>query len=248
MEDHRELWRLILSDMKLTHLAIDYSVLFSSVQNELVLITLFQKCTRLLALELSGKCWASYKKNVSILSHLTSLVHCKIDIFPNAFVDISQLLGEILTSCKKVKCLTHLRCTSNLNSVSLSPYLNLQQIYIHSCLGMPATFFTAISAHGGLVHVVLYVQSVTREGVAALIWNSPKLITFHSLVDQICDDKDGDTVAIKALELKEKLKQNLSMRQLFVIGSFQVETSRCCGNHFEERHLNTDLFSLWDVH
>ena len=247
MEDHRELWRLILSDMKLTHLAIDYSVLFSSVQNELVLITLFQKCTRLLALELSGKCWASYKKNVSILSHLTSLVHCKIVIIPNAFVDISHLLGEVLTSCKKVKCLTHLRCTSNLNSVSLSPYLNLQQLHIQSFLRMSVTFFTTISAHGGLVHVVLNVRSVTREGVAVLIWNSPKLITFHSLVDQICDDKDGDKIEITAAVLKEKLKQNISGRQLFVIGSFQVETTCCCGNHIEQRHHNTDLFSLWDA-
>ena len=37
----------------------------------------------------------------------------------------------------------------------------------------------SVSAHGGLVHVVLCVKSVTGECVATLIANSPKLTLYH---------------------------------------------------------------------
>lgn len=50
------------------------------------------------------------------------------------------------------------------------------------------TFMNAISAHNGLIHVVLYVNTVTSEGVSVLVSNSPKLIEFHaSLFDSDID-------------------------------------------------------------
>ena len=37
---------------------------------------------------------------------------------------------------------------------------------------------SSLSAHGGLVHVVLCVRSVTSEGITVLVVNSPKLMIF----------------------------------------------------------------------
>jgi len=44
---------------------------------------------------------------------------------------------------------------------------------------------SSVSAHGGLVHVVLRVRSVISEGVTILLMNSPNLMTFHlNLADE----------------------------------------------------------------
>ena len=42
---------------------------------------------------------------------------------------------------------------------------------------------STISAHGGLVHVVLCVRSVTSEGVTVLVRNSPNLLMLHAAID-----------------------------------------------------------------
>ena len=44
---------------------------------------------------------------------------------------------------------------------------------------IPDNFISSLSAHGGLVHVVLCVKSVTSEGVTVLVMNSPKIMTFN---------------------------------------------------------------------
>ena len=38
---------------------------------------------------------------------------------------------------------------------------------------------TSVSAHGGLVHVFMMVRSLTAEGIASLMRNSPKLMTLY---------------------------------------------------------------------
>jgi len=35
----------------------------------------------------------------------------------------------------------------------------------------------SVSSHGGLLHVVMMVRSLTAEGITSLVRNSPKLIT-----------------------------------------------------------------------
>ena len=44
---------------------------------------------------------------------------------------------------------------------------------------IPNTFMQAISAHGGLVHVVLMARHVSEDGITTLIGNSPNLIALH---------------------------------------------------------------------
>ena len=41
----------------------------------------------------------------------------------------------------------------------------------------------SISAHGGLVHVELFVKSVTSKGITVLVTHSPELMIFHVFLD-----------------------------------------------------------------
>ena len=64
---------------------------------------------------------------------------------------------------------------------------SLQELCFYSLtINIPKSFMSTISAHGGLVHVVLDVNSVTSEGITALIMNAPNLLTlfFHIYVNQ----------------------------------------------------------------
>jgi len=46
------------------------------------------------------------------------------------------------------------------------------------------TFLTDISAHGGLVHVVLCASfATTSEGIFSLVRNSPNLMTFRVVLN-----------------------------------------------------------------
>jgi len=70
----------ILSDMKLTHLAVDYCLMLPTEKNKQSLIDLFQKCTRLLALECNtvacSTCAKFIEKNISVLSHHLCTAKC----------------------------------------------------------------------------------------------------------------------------------------------------------------------------
>ena len=87
VEDQTQLWE-ILSDMKLTHLAVDVCVLLPSVRDKQKLISSFQRCTNLQALECRCKeyCSSCLSKLVSncllVLSYLPILSHCLMDIVP----------------------------------------------------------------------------------------------------------------------------------------------------------------------
>ena len=78
---------------------------------------------------------------------------------------------------------------------------------------------TTISAHGGLVHVVLCVRSVTSGGVTVLVVNSPNLLMLHVAVSGIYDC-NSDKVQPETLE--SRLKQAFTHRQLFVMGNYLV--------------------------
>ena len=57
---------------------------------------------------------------------------------------------------------------------------NLQQFCIDSVdIDVPNDFMISVSAHGGLVNVVVKVASLSGKGITFLVKNSPKLITLH---------------------------------------------------------------------
>ena len=54
----------------------------------------------------------------------------------------------------------------------------LEQLCINSMnTNIPTIFMNTMSAHGKLIHVIMYVHSVTAEGIISLITNSPGLLT-----------------------------------------------------------------------
>ena len=86
----------------------------------------------------------------------------------------------MIKNCKKLTCVTIYGGNVPLNSAHNH---NLQQLYIDSThTDVPDHFMTSVSAHGGLVHVVMIVEHLTFKGVTSLVQNSPKLIKLHLCV------------------------------------------------------------------
>ena len=238
VENQIQLWK-ILSSMKLTHLVVDLCVLLKDRHR---MAFTFQKCTNLQAIESPcgyrcNQCTSNHDK-LSMLSNFPSLIYYKY--YARDDHDYAKCLDDILNGCKKLRCLG----LNNLKSASLSSVniSNLQQLWVECATKVPDNFMTAISAHGGLVHVVLSVRSVTSEGVAALVRNSPNLLTFHAIVYiEICGT-DGTEVLPE--ELESSLKQEFSHTQLFTMGSYFIHSH--CGRSYKLYQYNyTDISFLW---
>ena len=122
----------------------------------------------------------------------------------------------MLSSCKKLKYV-------NYPQDSFSEHLflpihndNLEQMHICARhINLPTCLMSTIPAHGGLVHAMLRVKSVTSEGVTALVRNSPKLMTLYAL---LYDDIYGDNDKPNLTEFEAGLRQEHSSRPLFVMG------------------------------
>ena len=249
VEDQFILWKT-LSDMKLTHLSIEWCALLPPLNADIQqFISLFQKCKHLQALESGCNCnnciSKSFDKRLLILSHFPSLTQCRImHLLPG----VNTLLQEIIIGCKHLKCLYYLndRSAEPLTEVN---YCNLQQLYIESFhTDLPDSFMSSISTHGGLVHVVLCVRSVNSEGIAVLVGSSPNLIMFHTVVHAIFD---GKGIPLSFEKFKTSLKKRFSHRQLFTSGSyitFKVYHmfKRFDDSIIQEHQHNTDLHSLWN--
>ena len=114
---------------------------------------------------------------------------------------------------------------------------SLQELCFHSeTIDIPKSFMSTISAHGGLVHVVvLDVNSVTSEGITTLIMNAPNLLTlfFHIYVNCI---KGFDQE-----NLQLTLKETFHNRKLFTMGGYKLEKE-----HYYEYEQRTNLLSLWN--
>jgi len=118
---------------------------------------------------------------------------------------------------------------------------SLQQLCIKSRdLNIPDTFMDIISAHGGLVHVLLYVRTVKYEGIVTLIANSPKLQTYHVFAEACVSIVDLSSFKI---EIKK-----FSNRRLCNSGSFKIKQFSL--DYYREHELfhlkNIDVTSyLW---
>jgi len=103
---------------------------------------------------------------------------------------------------------------------------------------------TTISAHGGLVHVVLRVKLVTSEGIFTLVRNSPNLLTFC-----VANQNSQNDFKINPEVLTMRLQKEISHRPLFLMGSCTITTDtfgfEIDGLKWEERY-NTDLYSFWE--
>ena len=215
VENHMQLWET-LSSMKLTYLAIELCNIISVKGDSTYkqdLIGLYQKCSYLRALQLQSSvcssCDAATDQDILLISNFPSLTYCALGQVP-------LIVEGIATSCKRLKYLNIRSSFPLLFSADISKCY-LQQLFLHSTTSsIPDNFMVEISAHHGLVHVLLCVKLV---GYNAVIKNSPKLVTFHIIAHvSVMED-----TKLSLNSLKTELKQKYSDTRLFNSGRFEVE-------------------------
>ena len=240
VENHTQLWE-ILSSMKLTHLAVEVCMLLPSVkENKATLVSSFEKCISLQALESlvhCERCVTTLLNNgLSILSHFPELIH--FQHYEVSHHHYASTLHDIITNCTLLKYLMF-----NEHCNHIDPYLipacsfNLQQLCVCSPhLDIPEDFMSSMSAHGGLVDVELWVRSVTSEGIIILIMNSPNLLAFHASLGED---------AIVLLDDEVTLKAKMSDHNFFKFGSYQVaESSSIIAQEYRCKP-HGELVSFW---
>ena len=175
VEDHILFWE-ILRDMKLTHLAVDFSVLTSKAAKKEKLMWIYQKCWTIRAIQI-GYCRRDDITNgyTLMLSYFPLLNYCYVSphLAPLTVIHVQ----DVINNCKELRCASFYYNHCYSLSLSVTHHYNLQQLYIDSPhTDVPEDFMTSVSAHGGLVHVIMMVRSLTAEGITSLVMNSPKLI------------------------------------------------------------------------
>ena len=240
-----QLWE-ILVDMRLTYLAIEHYMITNirwveDKQAKEKLIHLFQECINLKALEIhfDGRV---KKRELSVFSNFPSLVHCIVGNMSNNV--------EVMINSSKLKYFVHAGWNSKFSHKLSTKNNNLEELCIKSyhvdTLSIPDIFMQSVSAHGGLVHVVLCAGTFSSGGIITLIGNSPKLLTFHIYAIRIkSSNKD---ITLKDMEMI--LKKKFANRNLFTCGSFMLSKSTDgisfkIDNFFIERRTN--IFSLWSA-
>ena len=94
-------------------------------------------------------------------------------------------------------------------SLNLAHAKNLQELYICAITtDISNEFMTSISAHGGLVRVLMQVQSLTAEGITSLVRNSPKMVALYLKTEFNLNEE----------HFKATLKKEFSKRRLFTAG------------------------------
>ena len=232
VEDQVRLWE-ILSNMKLTYLGVTYCVLRSEATNKEKLIYLYQKCWTIRGIQ----CVCCYDcdcvVNSKELPYFPSLNYCYIGHLCQINTVSPTIVQDVINNCTELKVFSLCYCTSNL-SLNLAHNNNLQQLYIHdSDTDVPDDFMTSVSAHSGLVHVVMKVKTLEVDGITSLVRNSPQLITLHLCAAGTMGDVGMDV----------SLKKKFWNRKLFTAGHCKMCYGCNCLSILEPQ--GTDLFPLW---
>ena len=162
------LWELLSSLKKLTHLAIDLCLLKTNDASRQKLISMFISCQSLKALEICcdyvNGC-AECNAADFLFSYFPSLTYCRTCHFEYS------ALAYAITNCHKLKYLYAMDLFQE-SALPLSKNC-LQQLYVYSLsLNLTDKFIKVLSTHGQLECVVLYVKSITINGLTTLINNS----------------------------------------------------------------------------
>jgi len=257
IESNLQLWE-ILSDMKLTHLAIELCVIIPFENDGLYkqnLIRLYQKCSLLQALQLKRdkivrpcpKCEAYNDNDCLVLSHFPSLTLCSLEHMP---FKSNATMRNAVASCKELKYLKYSVFYNLDNDHPVLFSCNLQQLVIDcSSYDISNEFMHIVSAHGDLVHVLFYVQSMTHEGIFTLLMNSPKLLTFYAAAD--CLSRNLMTPRINNAEaLRLFYWKKFPNKKLFTAGTFTITNSHSSfGHQLFVSHivkLNIDIVPMWN--
>jgi len=265
--DHVELWK-VLSNMSLTHLALDLcntAVLPNYAQ---VLAGLYNKCSSLEALHLDRyvckdtiemekkgcplcKCYVD--DHLLLLSNFPSLNFCLLENMPCHCV---KAIENILTNCSHLKYFKYSldpREAINYHPFhSLQPYLsfpftcNLQQLFMALPVDIPDHFLNTVSAHGGLVHVIFEVFSISNEGIVTLIESSPNLLTIHVYGTVWVNDQSFTPDSVD--DFKETMQMRFPSRVLFTAaGSIEMSRTSCTRDYtiHDFLHKRIDVKPLW---
>ena len=239
VESHLEVWN-ILSKMKLTHVSMELCFFFGVDCDEQKLAHLFQKCSTLQAIQVeifSGSdcptCSEECNANWSLLSHFPALKYCRL--FPNN----STIVQDVINNCKE---LTILSCTHGFDNHLLLSSVNTSSLQQLSILegesNVTKIFLETLSAHGGLVYVSFYVNSVSVKGIASLVENSPNLLTCIIIARQLILDDQGTI---------ESLKQKFHRSKLFNVGRFSVIFRSAPHDIIRSDYIpGTNFFPLWN--
>ena len=246
VENQVQLWE-ILSNMKLTHLAVDLCMLKHDKVVKERMCYLFQQCSVLQALEVynddlsCSECGEFVSGDLIQVCYFPVLSYCKLTRFHFQ----CSVVHDIVASCTRLSTLSiHCSLYQSLSpTLTLAHSSTLKQLCLSShCAVVLDEFMEAVSAHGGLEHVVFIVQVITFGGIVALVKNSPMLITFRAAVVQALEEDGIPNLRI----LKATLMEMFPHRKVFTMGSYLLE------EHEDLKYLNYDLLfgtdfksSLW---
>jgi len=229
-----QLWE-ILVDLQLSYLAIGLCCLlcFEDYETKQIVTSLYQKCSRMKALESYRDHDCTYcadNEQLLELSNFPSLIHCitcNINI-----VNIPEKLRYLKYAYGNI-CSSWPNANYNLNQLCI----------VSEQLALPDSFMNAISAHGGLVHVILSVNFATQNGIAALIENSRNLITCHVHIRTSA----VWCILFNSRDFKSRLEKKYSDRKLFLCGSFHLVKGKLCYVELRKllRYHTVELASLW---
>jgi len=245
-ESHIQVWNVLSEMKKLSHLAFEACLLGMSVSTDVNLCNLLSKFCSLQGLEFGVyfslcdacfKCESQMSWAYLFLSSFPSLRHCI------CVCDDPDSVQDMISNCGELTYL-YCHCYDNL-SLSSALNSNLQQLSIVSNeTDIPDIFLETVSAHSGLVHIGLAVNSVTIKGVTSLIENSYKLLT---LVVYTCKSiRNERGFKVNLTKFKGRVKKLFPCRKLFTVGTFKmVQNDEFATTNLEDCVPNTDLASLW---
>ena len=126
-------------------------------------------------------------------------------------------------------------------SVSSACSNSLQQLCIVSHgTDVDDKFMAAVSAHGGMIHVALFVGSATSKGITTLIKNSPNLLTFG-----LCEHKRNEEHNSRSPGIKNLLNLFTFTKREHVISEEHKSLGATLQKKFANRKLlTTGLFAL----
>ena len=267
VESYLLLWELLSSLKKLTHLAIDLCLMKPDDANKQKLISMFKSFQSLKALEISRDyikgCMECTNTTDFLFSYFPSLVYCRMYCFRYS------ALTYAITNCHKLKYLYE-RDARKESLLPLSNNCRLQQLCIYSVsLNLTDELVEVLSAHGQLECVVLYVKSITINGLTILINNLPKLTSLHiSMIEPLFEDSYtfrrevthahacacGVTPRIKKAvdqpyTYTDRVKNMFSYRKLFDGDNFSVHViaGTMIQGMLDGDLADTELNSLWPL-
>jgi len=206
IENLIELWKILSEMNKLSYLAVEQCVINPYREDyKERLCGLFKKFLNLKTFECDR---GSYECSL-LLRHFPSLIHCILSGFSGMAID------NVLATCENLRYLKFSEF-SHFGWFPSASNNNLQQLCIETPSGsIRDHFMDTISAHGKLEHVVISANSISANGINALVNNSPKLTTFHVYVVQpVCNESGAH---MNLTTLKFTLRKRFPSRRLFTI-------------------------------